>query len=51
MTEVTAKHESSRADPKLRISRLPSAGRDEDKDDVGAGAVTCFEQQHGLECT
>lgn len=33
--------------PKLRTSRIPWAGRDEDKDDDGVWAVTCFAIRKG----
>ncbi|MEJ3748833.1 GNAT family N-acetyltransferase [Actinomycetes bacterium KLBMP 9797] len=33
--------------PKLRTSRVPWAGRDEDKDDDGVWAVTCFAVRKG----
>jgi GNAT superfamily N-acetyltransferase len=33
--------------PKLRTSRVPWAGRDEDKDDAGVWAVTCFVVRKG----
>ncbi len=33
--------------PKLRTSRIPWTGRDEDKDDDGVWAVTCFAVRKG----
>jgi GNAT superfamily N-acetyltransferase len=33
--------------PKLRTSRIPWAGRDEDRDDDGVWAVTCFVVRKG----
>ena len=33
--------------PKLRTSRVPWSGRDEDKDDDGVWAVTCFAVRKG----
>src|SRR4029450_5846956 len=35
------------ASPKLRTSRVPWTGRDEDKDDDGVWAVTCFVVRKG----
>lgn len=34
--------------PKLRTTRIPWSGRDEDKDDDGAWAVTCFVVRKGF---
>jgi GNAT superfamily N-acetyltransferase len=34
--------------PKLRTSRVPWSGRDEDKDDAGIWAVTCFVVRKGF---
>jgi GNAT superfamily N-acetyltransferase len=39
--------QSRTAFPKLRTSRVPWAGRDEDKDDDGVWAVTCFVVRKG----
>jgi GNAT superfamily N-acetyltransferase len=40
--------ESGTAYPKLRTSRVPWSGRDEDKDDAGIWAVTCFVVRKGF---